>query len=161
MRAAVLCLSALLSFAALPAAAMGSRSDDPPAKAEDTNWTAAQAAVKAGRYEEAVPLLQQVVGKDPKNADAYNYLGYANGRIGRNDEALAHYRQALAINPTHRGANEYMGELYLKLGNLAAAEDRLKVLDGACTFGCAEYDALKKAVADFKAGGSFRSGKGF
>src|SRR3546814_14717232 len=87
--------------------------------------------VEDGKYAEAIPLLEQVVAKDAKNADALNYLGYSNRQLGNNDAALAHYQAALAVEPDHRGANEYLGELYLTLGDLPKAEERLDVLDGA------------------------------
>ena len=33
-------------------------------------------------YANALPLLQQVVAKDPKNADAYNLMGFATRKSG-------------------------------------------------------------------------------
>jgi Tfp pilus assembly protein PilF len=87
-------------------------------------------------------------------------LGYAHARRGQTEAALGYYKQALALEPEHRGANEYLGELYLKMGDLASAEERLKVLDKACTFGCAEYDLLKAAVKQYKTTGKFTSSKG-
>jgi Flp pilus assembly protein TadD len=132
------------------ALAMGDDSNS-SAKAEDPNYAAARQMVEEGRYAEAIPLLEQVVAKDAKNADALNYLGYSNRQLGNNDAALAHYEAALALEPRHRGANEYLGELYLTLGDLPKAEERLEVLDGACFFGCEEYTELKNAIAAYKA----------
>ncbi len=68
--------------------------------------------------------------------------------------SLSFYNEALRIDPKHRGALEYSGELYLILGDLAKAEQRLATLDKVCTFGCEEYTDLKKAVARFKAAGN-------
>jgi len=67
--------------------------------------------------------------------------------------AERYYDEALRIEPQHRGALEYSGELYLQTGNLAKAEQRLAALDKACRFGCEEYSDLKKAIAQYKAGG--------
>ena len=78
--------------------------------------------------------------------DVLNYLGYAHRRLGRFDESLAYYQQALALDPMHRGANEYLGELYVELGEIDRAEERLAVLDRACPFGCAEYEDLKRRI---------------
>src|SRR3546814_10871031 len=83
--------------------------------------------------------------------DALIYLGYSNRQLGNNDAALTHYQAALALEPSHRGANEYLGELYLMLGDVAKAEERLEVLDGACFFGCEEYTELKNAITAYKA----------
>jgi len=133
-----------------PAYAMGSSNDSDSKKAADPNYAAARQLVEDGKYADAIPLLEQVVAKDPKNADALNYLGYSNRKLGNTDAALTHYQAALALEPRHRGANEYLGELYLILGDLPKAEERLKVLDGACFFGCEEYTELKKAIAAYK-----------
>ncbi|MBT5047755.1 MAG: tetratricopeptide repeat protein [Rhodospirillaceae bacterium] len=107
-------------------------------------------AVKAGNYEAALPLLQKAVAEKPKNANAWNYIGYSNRKLKRFDKAMTAYRKALAIEPNHRGANEYIGELYLQMGALAKAKERLKVLDSACFFGCEEFDELKEAIAAFE-----------
>jgi len=46
----------------------------------------------------------------------------------------------------HRGANEYLGELFLELGRIDRAKERLAVLDRACPFGCAEYEDLRRRI---------------
>src|SRR3546814_1847679 len=60
--------------------AMGGGSDDGGAAKADPNYAAARQLVEDGKYAEAIPLLEQVVAKDAKNADALNYLGYSNRR---------------------------------------------------------------------------------
>src|SRR3546814_10024426 len=92
-----------------------------------------------------------VCSSDLKNADAFNWLGYALRNQGDYEKAFVAYNQALQINPKHRGAHEYLGEAYLKTDNLAKAEEQLKALDGLCTFGCPEYTELKNKIAAFKA----------
>jgi len=133
------------------AAGGGGDNDPTPTKRVDPNYTRAQQMIDDGKYAGAIPLLEQVVTADRKNADAFNLLGYSNRQLGNNDVALGYYEAALKLKPKHRGANEYMGELYLGLGELAKAEERLKVLDGACFFGCQEYTELKEAIAAYKA----------
>lgn len=101
-------------------------------------------------YADAIPLLQKVVAKEPANADAYNYLGYANRKLGKRSEALGYYRKALSVEPEHFGANEYLGELYLEMKQLPQAEERLAVLQKACGT-CEEYENLKEEIEDYKA----------
>jgi len=122
----------------------------------DPNWAAAKLAIKENDYASALPLLQMVVANDPKNADAFNYLGYSSSRLGQVDQAKAYYGQALALKPKHKGANQYLGELYLSQGDVASAEVRLKVLDKACFFGCDEYYDLKNAINDYKKTGAYK-----
>ncbi len=152
--ALALAFAIALGFAAGPALAAGTDSGSSSAK-QDPGYLEAKKQIGAGNYAAAVPLLEQVVAADPKNADAYNYLGFSLRKSGNSEAALANYQKALAIDPEHRGANEYLGELYLEMGKLDMAKDRLKVLDKACFFGCAEYTELKQAINTYvaKAGG--------
>lgn len=129
--------------------AAGSDDDDDFASRE---YRKAVKAIKAERYQEAVDLLEDVVRDEPKNADAYSYLGFSNRKLERYDEALAHYNRALELKPKHKGANEYLGELYLEQGNLEGAEQQLAVLDKACFFPCSEYKELKKMIEAYKEG---------
>jgi Flp pilus assembly protein TadD len=147
----------LVALAALvlsgPALAMGG--NDPPEATKagpPTDYSRAKAMIEAKNYREAIPLLQQVVAKEPKNADAYNLLGYATRKSGDPNGSLQYYTTALQIDPKHLGANEYLGEAYLMLGKLPQAEQQLARLDQLCMFGCVEYRTLKAAVADYKAG---------
>lgn len=154
-------LAALLALAvpAAPTLAAGSAENTTPQAAADPTWSKARQAIEGNDFEAAIPLLMQVVDKNPKSADALNYLGYAHSRTGKTDEAKTYYAKALALNPEHRGANEYLGELHLKLGDLNAAEQRLAVLDKACFFGCDEFYALRDAIAEYKSSGKFVSRK--
>ncbi|HEY5598512.1 MAG TPA: tetratricopeptide repeat protein [Kiloniellales bacterium] len=143
-----------MGLAASPAVAAGLDSGSSSAK-QDPGYVEAKKQIGAGNYAAAVPLLEQVVAADPKNADAYNYLGFSLRQSGNRDAALVNYQKALAIDPAHRGANEYLGELYLEMGKPDMAKERLKVLDKACFFGCDEYRELKEAINAYaaKAGG--------
>jgi len=155
-------LAVFMTLGVATGGAMAAGSDESPTTARatsDPNWQDAMAAIDGKRFEAALAPLQTLAGSFPDNPDVMNYLGYANSQLGRYDEAKAQYAKALAIDPRHRGANEYLGELHLKLGDLPAAEARLAVLDSACLFGCAEYTALKKAIADYKSGGSYQGQK--
>lgn len=146
-----------IALGAGPALAAGSDSSSDSgsgwssSKSSNPDYAAALQNVEAERFGDAVPLLQKVVAKEPENADAYNYLGFSLRKQEKLDEAMAAYQKALAIEPEHRGANEYLGELYLQLGDLPKAEERLEVLDSACFFGCSEYRELKEAIASYKA----------
>jgi tetratricopeptide (TPR) repeat protein len=126
------------------------RAISPRGRAEDPDYTAGVKAIRANRFAEAIPLLQRVVDRDAKNADAYNWLAYATRRNGDATAALPLYEKALAINPKHRGAHEYMGEAYLILGNLPKAKEHLARLDSLCMLGCSEYRDLKKAVEEYE-----------
>ncbi|MBL6616606.1 MAG: tetratricopeptide repeat protein [Reyranella sp.] len=130
---------------------------DPPrveavSKPVDPAFAQAKAMIQQKNYAGAMPLLQQVVQKDPRNADAYNLMGYATRSSGNPNGSLQYYQQALAIDPKHIGANEYLGEAYLMLDRPAEADQMLARLDSLCVFGCTEYRQLKAAIANYKQG---------
>ena len=121
-------------------------------KPVDPTFAQARTLIEARNYPAAMPLLQQVVARDPRNADAYNLMGYATRKSGDANGSLQYYNQALSLDPKNLGAHEYIGEAYLQLGRLPEAEQHLARLDSICVFGCTEYRQLKAAVANYKAG---------
>ena len=145
-------LAAVLSLG-LASAAMAAGSKSSSEKpATTSNFEQGVAAVKAENYERAIVLLQKVVAVEPKNADAWNFIGFSHRKLTNFDRALPAYKKALAIDPKHRGANEYLGELYLQIGDLAKAKERLEKLDDICYFGCEEYNDLKAAIEAYESG---------
>ena len=153
MRIPLTILAASLAFAAGGALAMGN--DPAPSASQpagDPDYGRAKAMIEAKNYGGAIPLLQQVVAKNPKNADAYNLLGFATRKSGNPQGSLQYYTTALQIDAKHLGANEYIGEAYLMLDQPQQAEQHLARLDQLCVFGCAEYRELKAAIASYKAG---------
>lgn len=132
----------------------GSSSSSSTTEAEapkSADFAAGKAAIDAEQWEVAIAAFTQVTVDEPKNADAYNYLGFANRKMKNYDAAFANYNKALTIDSDHKGANEYIGEAYLQTGNLKMAEEHLLKLDALCFFGCPEYTMLKRAVEDYKA----------
>ena len=116
---------------------------------DPADYDNAVAAVKAGHYDQAIPLLQKVVAASPQNPDALNWLGFSYRKTGATGQALVYYQKALDLQPKHLGANEYMGELYLELKDLPKAEERLAVLKQTCLT-CEEYTELKEKIEQFK-----------
>ena len=102
------------------------------------------------KYQDAIFELQKLLQETPTDADMLNLLAYSQRKLQRFDEAMVSYQKALEIEPEHRRANEYMGELYLQLGQLDKAQERLQVLDKACFFGCDEFDKLEEAIKTYQ-----------
>lgn len=100
-----------------------------------------------GKYQMAVDKLQMVLDGEPKNADAWNMLGFSYRNLGKMDEAWDAYEHALAIDPNHAGAHEYIGEWYLMQGDLASARAQLEKLGMLCPSGCIELDTLAEKIA--------------
>jgi tetratricopeptide (TPR) repeat protein len=135
---------------AMPAA-FAAGSDATPAQAANTDFAAGRAAIGRQDWNSAVATFEKVVAQDKKNADAYNWLGYANRKAGKLDAAFRNYDAALAINPKHRGAHEYVGEAYLMVKDLPRAQEQLAILAKLCNSSCEEYRDLQQAVTKYTA----------
>ncbi len=113
----------------------------------------AQYEIDNGNFEEAVNVLEQVIEAEGEDAELLNLMGFSLRNLDRDDEAMDFYNQALALDPDHQGALEYQGELYLKMGDQAAAEANLAKLAQLCPDGCEAYGVLQTAIERFKDGG--------
>lgn len=126
--------------------------DSTPSNAP-TGLKAAQQKIAAGDYRGAIPILTPYVKDHPDDADGLNLMGFSLRKTGQTDLALQYYNRALALQPKHLGANEYLGELYVELGQMDKAKERLAVLQAACG-NCEESrdlsDAIQKGVPNSK-----------
>ena len=118
----------------------------------DRDYQLGEAAIKRQDWQQAISRLRLVIRRDPRNADAWNYLGYAYRHVGKMDDSFKHYERALQLDPRHKGAHEYVGEAYLLVGKPAQAEEHLKALERICTSACEEYAELKEKLAAYKRG---------
>jgi tetratricopeptide (TPR) repeat protein len=118
--------------------------DETPAYLE--NYQQGVRAVNAKEYRKAISLLLSVIEEKPRSPDALNYLGYSYRKTGDYARAVTYYKKALSLDPDHRGANEYLGQAYIELGNLKAAQARLDALESICGIDCDEYNTLKVAL---------------
>jgi tetratricopeptide (TPR) repeat protein len=116
----------------------------------DSRLAPFQKLIDDDKYEMAISELKKALGESPDDADLLNLLAYSQRKLMRFDEAMVNYQNALEIEPEHRGANEYLGELYLQLGQLDGALERLQVLDEACFFGCEEFDELEEEIKIYR-----------
>ena len=117
------------------------------AKADD--FAIGKKALAAKNWTLAAESFKKVVVDNPKNADAYNLLGYSSRWLGKYNEAFAAYDKALALDPKHKGALEYSGVAYLKVNQKDKAEAQLVRLRAICT-SCEETTDLAKAIAAYK-----------
>ena len=125
-------------------------SSDAPEAKDLAEMVQARNMIKGEHYNQAIPLLNKVIARQPKNADALNLLAYSQRKTDDFQASLANYKKALAIDPSHKDAHEYIGELYLRMGDLANAEKHLKRLDNICFSGCEQFTELKAAITAYK-----------
>jgi tetratricopeptide (TPR) repeat protein len=109
------------------------------------------ALVENGQYQEAIIALEDFISDEKRNADAWNYLGYSQRKVGLLDESLKSYKKALKLDRKHLGANEYIGELYLMLNDPKKAKKHLKRLSKYCG-DCEQYQDLDQAIDKYEQG---------
>jgi Flp pilus assembly protein TadD len=146
-------LLALLSGFFLGPTLHAAGTDSTPAaeRSADPDFESGKKAIEDKNWKVAIEHFSKVASRDPKDADAQNYLGFAWRKSGDLDMAFKHYNEALRIDSGHKGAHEYIGEAYLMVNNLAKAEEHLAQLNKICFLPCSEYTTLKKAIEAYKA----------
>lgn len=155
------CAAAVIAVVALPINTVGAagtaepatpRASAPAAKPANPDFANAKASIDRRDFVGAIAALNRVTQAEPRNAEAWNLLGFATRKSGNPRGSLVHYQKALEVDPKHLGAHEYMGEAYLMLDDLPNAETMLKRLDSFCVFGCQEHKMLKTAIDNYKRG---------
>jgi tetratricopeptide (TPR) repeat protein len=121
----------------------------PSSMGEDPYRTAIR-LIHHEKYAEAIPYIDQAAVDRPQNANVLSYAGYAHSKTGEYGTALDYLQKALANDPDHRAARQYLGENYLAMHNVAAANAQLGELARICQGGCDEKEALAKAIADYQ-----------
>jgi len=84
-----------------------------------------QRLIGRGKYEQAVPVLQEATRLLPKTAQAYNHLGLALHGSKQFAPALAAYKKALALDHKLAAAHYNLGCLYLEQNDPASATEEL------------------------------------
>jgi len=84
----------------------------PPAR----SVTEAVDLIKAGKSEEAIPILREYVEKNPENAPVQFTLGKACINTKQYDQAVPALQKALALKPDQPGAHFYLGIAYAQMG---------------------------------------------
>jgi choline-sulfatase len=93
----------------------------------------ANSAVRDRRFGEALPVLREVLAKDPKNAFAQLVLGSAHMGMGDYHAAITEYRRYLSLVPSSAYAHHWLSICAIRLGDQAAAlreADAALAIDG-------------------------------
>lgn len=150
-RIATAIVASFIAFGAGSAFAAGTSTTTELTPAEvKAQLASAEELIRKESYDDAIDILNDVVDTNPREADAYNLLGFSYRKSKDYDRAERNYKRALRLNPDHKGALEYSGELYLETDRKELAEQQLAKLEMLCPSGCEELTDLKRA---FTAGG--------
>jgi arylsulfatase A-like enzyme/Tfp pilus assembly protein PilF len=107
---------------AAPAAAeAGARMDPKSMIAVFNSLRRANTAVRDRRFDEALPLVQEVLRRDPRNAFARLVMGSAEMGRGRFGQAIVWFRRYLELVPTSAYAHHWIAICHLQQREHAAA----------------------------------------
>jgi arylsulfatase A-like enzyme len=85
------------------------------------NLRLADALLRAGRAEEAVPYYRKVIAGQPRTADAFVGLASAHAERGRLDQARRVLLEALAVDPASGQVHYNLGEVARVKGDMETA----------------------------------------
>jgi tetratricopeptide (TPR) repeat protein len=145
-------MQALRHLAAIGLTLLLAAADPFAAAAVDSNTSqdapdlrSVRAKIKSKDWQAAIAELTTLADK-VQHADVYNLLGFSLRNAGDYRMSLTYYQKALDFDPNHKSAHEYLGELYVKMGDLAKAREHAAILARLCPRGCEERDDLDKAI---------------
>jgi arylsulfatase A-like enzyme len=84
--------------------------------------------VEAQRYQEAIPLLQQLIAKEPDTPLAYAQLGQSLFALKAYTKAIPVLRKAAAMRPEMTTPHYQLGVSLLETGDIAAAVPELELV---------------------------------
>ena len=77
------------------------------------------------KFGKALKQFEGAVERDPAYYQAWNMVGFCSRHAGDLKRAFDAYEKCLTIKPDYDEAHEYLGEAYLKAGNLDQAKVQL------------------------------------
>ena len=78
-------------------------------------------SLRAGEYEQAIPLLEKALAMEPTNAGLQANLAYACAQAGKIERAILLYNQALGGDPTNRQLHMNLVSAYAQAGKFKSA----------------------------------------
>ncbi len=85
----------------------------------------AEVALAAGRYKEALPIIQAEVIKAPADAELVQWLGLTFWKLGQPDKAAECFESALRLLPADPRPAEYLGRVEMQRKRWLNAESAL------------------------------------
>jgi tetratricopeptide (TPR) repeat protein len=102
---------------------------------DDQRFGAVRELAYAGRYDEALAMLDSMTEGD--SARVMTYRGFALRKSGQVEEGIAAYEQAIAMDPANILARSYYGQLLVEMNETDLARVQLASIrshDGAGTW---------------------------
>jgi TolA-binding protein len=115
-----------------------------------SDFERAEALIKGGSYEDAMPLLESIIRDNPNEPDSLFYLGFANEKMLNYKTAFELYARAVKADPDNKRAHERLGYLFLRAADLPGATGQLDELKRICAVLCDERQRLGAKIGEYK-----------
>jgi TolA-binding protein len=79
--------------------------------AGQNKFTYAKGLVLSKKFQEAVPLLQEVIAEEPRNGSAHRWLGDAYSALGKKTLAKEQWERFLTLSPEHPDARKVRADI--------------------------------------------------
>lgn len=110
----------------------------------DTLYKAVRELAYAGRYEDAITVLDQM--PDQAEDRVLTYRGFTARKLGQLDLANVYYQQAIDANPDNILARSYMGQGKVVEGDKVAALTQLREIQARGGSGTWAEQSLRDAI---------------
>lgn len=138
----------LLSTALIASAAHAATGRDDQLKPLSVQMAGAgQAALTAGKPQDAIDNFEAALAVDPRNVAAFSGIARAYEALGLPGKAIKYYREALALNPSDIAALEGQGRALVARGATARAQINLARIKALCKADCSAAARLEGHIA--------------
>lgn len=146
MRFLPIALTAAVAAVTMASAGSGQRADDQVDPRSAAMVEQGRSLTAAGRYNEAIDMLETALAVDPGNRAAYIALGRVAQAQRLPGKAIRLYSDALRLEPNDVGALAAQGEAFVQRGAVDRARGNLDRVRQLCTAPCRSADELAAAI---------------
>ena len=147
MRLMPIALTVAIAAATMASTGYGQRPDDQIDPRSAAMVEQAQQLTAAGRYNEAIDMLETALVVDPRNRSAYVQLGRVAQAQRLPGKAIRLYADALRLEPNDVNALGAQGEAFVQRGAVARAQANLTRLRSLCGQPCPQAQQLAAAIS--------------
>ena len=147
MRLTPITLSLAIALATVGSAGLGQKPDDQIDPRSAALAQQAQPLHAAGRYQEAIDLLESALAVDPRNRQAYIGLARVSQSQKLPGKAIKFYGEALKLEPNDVNALAGQGEAFVQRGAVERARRNLERVQSLCSNPCSQATVLAAAIA--------------
>ncbi len=146
MRFSPAAIALSLTLAMISSAGIGSRADDDIDAQSLALLESGNAAMQAGKVEDAIGWYETALAVDPRNRAAYIAMAGAVKSQGLNGKAIRFFKEALELEPNDQVALSGQADAMIAKGAIEQARKNIARLKMLCRSDCSSVDRLTLAA---------------